>query len=253
MKLYGYSERGLVNALCYDCVHDQNGETLLAKMLQQACFPLLTDQPSFSTIQHATFLVEQSLSQFGDCDLIILCDTNERKKFAVFCEFKRGKGWSLKGEWKKFTSWIERRKGKNKITSNLFCQLHFKERFSSAIAEATPPYLADGLEFDEPLNIGRGNGRRKIGSKRTVLRAVDLIHPYVQDCYFLMVTPQQMDPKEMKSFVDQANNWQGNVRDWSTNRWGHLSLSVLHQCCQRNPEAFSHTLEIFDFNHGQLY
>ena len=252
MKLYGYSERGLVNALCYDCVHYPNGETLLTEMLQEACFPLLTDKPNFATISHATFLVEQSLSDFGDCDLIILCDTNEGKKFAVYCEFKRGTRWSLNEEWKKFTVRVENTI-REKLTSNLFCQLYFKERFASELADASSQSLAQGLEFDEPLNIAGGSGRRKIGCNKTVLRAVDLIRPYASEPFFLMVTPQQMDPNEVASFVQQANEWQGGVRGWSTRRWGHLGLSALHESCKRNPEAFSHTLEVFEFNHGQLY
>jgi len=252
MKLYGYSERGLVNALCYDCVHDQNGETLLAEMLQKACFPLLADQPSFGTISQATFLVEQSLSDFGDCDLIILCDTNEGKKFAVFCEFKRGTRWSLNDEWKKFTVRVEN-SIREKLTSNLFCQLYFKERLVSELAGASSQSLAQGLEFDEPLSIAGGRGRRKIGSNKTVLRAVNLIRPYASEPIFLMVTPEKMDRNEVASFVHQANGWQGNVRGWSTRRWGHLNLSALHDYCKNNPMAFSHTLEIFQFNQGQLY
>ncbi len=252
IKLYGYSERGLVNALCYDCVHDQDGAAFLAGMLRKAWFPSLDDKPRFPDIHHATFLVEQSLSQFGDCDLIILCDTNEGGKFVIFCEFKRGPQWSLKDKWKKFTVRVEE-KSRKELTSNLFCQLYFKQRFASALADPTLEDLTEGLEFDEPLNIAGGNGRRRIGTNQTVLRAVDMIRPYVSDSYFLMVTPQPMDRNDVLSFFQEAKEWHDNLRGWSTHRWGHLSLQTLHECCKDKPEAFRHTLEVFKYNHGQLY
>lgn len=249
MKLYGYSERGLVNALCYDCVRNPNGESFLVKLLQEACFPLLDDKPSFAEIRHVTLFVEQSLSEFGHCDLIILCDTNDARQFAIFCEFKRGSHWSLKEEWERFTVRVENSIQEN-LTSNLFCQLYFKARFSSALLDDSLP---EGVEFDKPLNTRGGDGRRRIGANQTVLRAVDMIRPYAKTSYFLMVTPQAMDQNEVASFAQQTNGWPGNLRGWSTRRWGHLSLSAIHNCCERHPEAFSHALEVFEFNQGQLY
>lgn len=252
MQLYGYSERGLVNAFCYDCVRNPNGEALLAEILEETCFPLLEDEPSFAGIRQATFLVEQSLSQFGDCDLIILCDPVDGRKTVVFCEFKRGSRWTLKDEWKKFTVRVENNIREN-LTSNLFCQLYFKQRFVTALADSTHGSIVDGLEFDEPLNIRRGTGRRKIGTNQTVLDAVDIILPYAQNPFFLMVVPQQIDQHELGSFLEQTNERRTGLRSWSSNRWGHLSLSALRSFCERSQPAFDHTLSIFEFNRAQLY
>lgn len=252
MRLLGYSERGLVNALCYDCVHDQHGSALLAGMLQAAWFPLLEGNPLFADICHATLLVEQSLSQFGDCDLIILCDTTGGTKFVIFCEFKRGVQWLMNGEWNGFTVRIEN-KIREQLTSNLFCQLYFKQRFGSALAGITGEDLGEGLEFDEPLNIASGDGRRRIGTNQTVLRAVEMIRPYVKESYFLMVTPQPMNQNECRDFAQTTTNWQNHLRGWSTYRWGHLSLNAIHEFCGGRPDTFHHTLDVFEYNLGQLY
>ena len=252
MDLYGYSERGLVNAFCYDCVRSNDGESFLAEMLQESCFPSLVDTAISSGIRKATFLVEQSLSQFGDCDLIILCDSNDERKFVIYCEFKRGSSWSLKEEWNKFTVRVENNI-REQLTSNLFCQLYFKQRFTAALADASPEHIEDGLEFDEPLSIRGGNGRRKIGTNQTVLRAVEMIRPYAKTPFFLMVTPETIDRNELEGFIQQTNDRQAFLRGWSSHRWGHLNLSAVHRFCERHQSAFHHTLSVFEFNQGQLY
>jgi hypothetical protein len=68
-----------------------------------------------------------------------------------------------------------------------------------------------------------------------------------------MVTPQALDQNEVELFVRQTGGWMGNLRGWSTRRWGHLSLPAVRQFCETHPEAFGHTLETFEFNRGQLY
>jgi len=59
MKLYGYSERGLVNALCYDCLRDADGDKCIGELLSQSHFPLLAEKPDFAKLARATLLVEQ--------------------------------------------------------------------------------------------------------------------------------------------------------------------------------------------------
>jgi hypothetical protein len=366
MELYGYSERGLVNALCYDCFHSPDGHKYLGKLLSLCHFPFLlndNEKPDFANITGATLFVEQTLSDFGDSDLIVLCDLGNGDKAVVFCEFKRGSGWSLQEEWLRFARYVsslfsvsdiqnlsslvdklrqhsdsvatylferfstdapgllstpapkiediveqlnrivqgppeslyaaatscgvnpfdsllskkgkellaknpigldlrllnrilledtyslEIKKRRKDITSNLFCQLYFKQRFYTALVDSSDGNIDKGLKFDEPLNIP---GRcRKIGDKRTVLEAVRLIKLYSKTAYFLMVVPAALGEGSFREFLPTTD--QVGLRLWTTKRWGLLSLPVIEKFCQDNRLTFDHTLDIFQFNRSQLY
>src|SRR5207249_3526678 len=108
-----------------------------------------------------------NLSQFGESDLIVLCELKNGDKAIVFCEFKRA-SLKLTDEWQAFFERIQKNRREN-LTSNLFCQLYFKQRFCQALVDPSDENIHDGLEFDEPLNISRGNRRRKIGKNTQVL------------------------------------------------------------------------------------
>src|SRR5262245_25993298 len=102
MKLLGYSERGFINAFFYGVFHHQNPSEVIRGFLALAHWPLLDGQPQ--VVESACvdiILIEQSFSDFGDADVLILASTPQ-EKVAFCCEAKRGKPWRLKTEWDQF-------------------------------------------------------------------------------------------------------------------------------------------------------
>ena len=53
--------------------------------------------------------------------------------------------------------------------------------------------------------LAKGNGRRKIGKNKTVLKAVEMIRPYAKAAYFLMVVPKTPE-KDSRDVVLTSNS-----------------------------------------------
>src|SRR3990170_1991556 len=77
MRVTGYSERGAVNALFYDLVHSGEPLHLLGQLLGLAGFSVPEQLGTGLTDAHV--LIEQSLSDFGDADAILLLDAGTSK------------------------------------------------------------------------------------------------------------------------------------------------------------------------------
>jgi len=136
------------------------------------------------------------------------------------------------------------------LTSNLFCQLYFKQRFCQALADPAFGDIDKGLVFAEPLNTHSGDGSRKIGNNPIVGKAVTLIKTYVKNPYFLMVVPEALEEGSFGEFLGITD--QVGLPLWNTERWGHLSLPVILKFCEDHDPTFRQTLLIFDFNGSQL-
>src|SRR5689334_2323726 len=121
MNLLGYSERGLVNALFYECFYAGHaGPALVHELLTLVRWPLLLATHTFiDTARCETVLIEQSLSDFGDSDAILLFDSDAGRA-SLFLEAKRGRRWRIAEEWKKFEVRY-RNNIKEGLSSNLFC------------------------------------------------------------------------------------------------------------------------------------
>ena len=247
MNLLGYSERGLVNALLYECFFaGDRGQHLIRELITLARWPLLPAKPAFvETARCETVLVEQSLSDFGDSDAILLLDS-DAGRVSLFLEAKRGHRWRLAKEWKRFEVRFRNRIQEG-LSSNLFCQLHYKQRFASALAAGED--LASGLEFDGPLRRGRSVGRRMIGSNPVVLRAVDLIRPYIPSHYYLMAIPQRWD-EGLTTLLGEVNLWDSPPRGWDVSKWGILTIPQIEEFCEAH--GLRHTLSVIEYNREQL-
>ena len=123
MKILGYSERGILNSLLYEIRYADNGDALLDRLIDKATFPF-TDKPPLG---RATVLVEQSLSDFGDADTIILIES-DAKKCAIFVEAKvqaGAKEWLLSEQFERFENGLS-----SKVdSSNIFTQIYHKQVF----------------------------------------------------------------------------------------------------------------------------
>src|SRR5262249_43023715 len=143
---------------------------VISGFLDLAHWPMMDGQPPVvKSASPDSILIEQSFSDFGDADVLILAST-PHEKVAFFCEAKRGKSWRLQTEWDQFKARFQ-----NSLAggvSNVFRQLYFKQRLAQALAAGED--LDTGIEFDGVLSPVRGIRRRKIGRNRVVLKAVDV-------------------------------------------------------------------------------
>ena len=85
VRVCGYSERGIFNALLYDIGFSADPLSTLGGLLSLICVPGRT--LDFSSLEGAEVLVEQSLSDFGDADVILLLHGAGWRR-AVFIEGK---------------------------------------------------------------------------------------------------------------------------------------------------------------------
>ena len=75
IDIIGYSERGIVNALFYEIVRSSNPSGLLHALLDRATFPFARCRPVRG---NAEILIEQSFSDFGDCDALVMVRADEK-------------------------------------------------------------------------------------------------------------------------------------------------------------------------------
>ena len=104
MKILGYSERGVINALFYDISNSYKDKPkLISDLLNKTIF--IHKKEKFNISEEYIILIEQSFSDFGDSDVLLLIE-NQGEKQAVFLEAKvktysRNK-WRLVDEFDKF-------------------------------------------------------------------------------------------------------------------------------------------------------
>jgi hypothetical protein len=104
MEIFGYSERGIVNALFYEMGRHKEQEAILQGFIKLAKFPFCNEGPIKG--QKYIIIIEQSFSDFGDADAIVLIENNQNKKCMIFIEAKvktssKGK-WEISREYNKF-------------------------------------------------------------------------------------------------------------------------------------------------------
>jgi hypothetical protein len=246
-KILGYSERGMLNSLFYELSHRNAGRTLLGQLLDNNYFP---DCVGSFKVSEATILMEQSFSDFGDADVVLLIDNGDHKQ-SLFIEAKiktHGREiWKIADEFGKFRAGIE----SNKLSSsNLFTQLYHKHRLVDGIAEMGVDYVASkGLPFPGCST----KSPRKLGKNKIVLRAAKKIKEYLGDVFFVGIVPDNMEnikvfvDKELRTFVPKRDpNWH-----WSNKNWGWLTWQTVKDFCEAN--GLGSTLNNFEHNKGQIF
>lgn len=112
-EIYGYSERGMMNALFYW----NNDVKSLQKLLE------ISGVEKFNSYNNFKIIMEGSLSDFGDSDAILIADNNNEKKVFFFeAKVSNGNSYKLQQQFEKFKS----KKSYNGYSSNLFYQLSLK-------------------------------------------------------------------------------------------------------------------------------
>jgi hypothetical protein len=254
MSILGYSERGLINALLYEIVYTRNEDAarLISKLIRMAVWPTTDGAgppiPENEPLTKFTILMEHSFSELGTADSVFLLQTSNRR-FAVFLEGKCGIHYSVRQEWNKFVTAVRTGAPSRGLTSNVFCQLYFKQRLAASLANGADNVL-DGLVFDAALS--RRGRARGLGNNPVVYRAVKLLHAHLQNgagAYYLMLIPEEWNN-------DRANWWMQEVAannlpaGWDVASWGVITIRQVREFCEQ--EQLNRTLEVFEHN-DELY
>ena len=230
MKILGYSERGIINSLIFSIGEDKE---LMSKFINT-----ITLQESFKlgNPKRYTVLLEQSFSDFGDADLVIIIHYEDEKveqakdKVVLFIEGKvktSGSNWVVKTQ---FDKYLQKKEYKG-YSSNLFYQLYFKKQ------------LVDNWAAIKQNKLdGKKNGidsffrSRKIGNNPIVEKAFSLIE--CKEAYYIGIVPTlQADLDTFNEKVDYDMSF--------------LSWEKVEEFCQQN--ELTKVLEIFDYNGEQIY
>jgi hypothetical protein len=244
MEILGYSERGLINSLFYELKYLPDNLQLLNNLLSLVSFPYRTIN---FQISEAKILMEQSFSDFGDADLVLLVN-NIKSKQVIFIEVKvktyQRTCWNIFEEFEEFKRGIE----KDKInSSNLFTQLYHKVRLVKALQTGGLKQLQTGVQFPRCSS----KSYRKIGNNQVVLNAVNQLKNYCNKVLFIVLLPE--NDSNLSNFCNDIlkdYNPEG-FQEWDIRDWGYISWTQVEEFCKRN--NLKGTLKNFKWNEGQIY
>ncbi|MEF3168878.1 MAG: hypothetical protein K6360_06035 [Deltaproteobacteria bacterium] len=244
VEVRGYSERGMINALCYEIMYSNNSIKLLKDFLELCTFPFST--PNFENIQNGKICIEQSFSNFGDLDLLILLDGNPRQAVLLEAKVKTYQSniWSISSEWNDFKQLcddLSKNTNMNKHTSNLFVQLYRKMRLIEKVKNV-----------DKGLSPDIFSSRWSLGENAIVRKASDELASYTSKVWFVALVPDS--EQNIKLFIsNEIRVPPNNLPDWDTSTFGYLTWEVLHNHCKRYNDDWKFMLANFEYNAGQIY
>jgi hypothetical protein len=245
VSFMGYSERGIVIALCDDIVHSKQRIARLGDLLT-AIKP--GNRLSELIIDEATILVEQGFSDFGDADLVFLIDhtvNGEKKKLAIFVEAKVHTDTShpktLRARWREF---IGRLEGDMSVKSNLFVQLYRKMRLINKLTNPDEFALTDSIA-----------SRWSLGANQVIQRAADKLREYAEDSWFIGLIPDtDQDAISVKrNEIERFDPAQYCLPEWNASQIGFLTWPAIEEICERDQDDWPQTLKTFKSNLGQIY
>ncbi|MFX0204324.1 MAG: hypothetical protein ACFFCW_50140 [Candidatus Hodarchaeota archaeon] len=244
MKIFGYSERGIINSLLYEINYRPQAESLFEGFLRLARFPFLDWQPI--SVANLEVLIDQSFSDFGDADAVLLIDTGS-EALSIFVEakvkpFQKGQ-WTAEDEFNKFKAGLE----STVSSSNLFTQLYYKVRLMNGLREG-------GLDaLKEVTNFPRSSSKqvRKIGSNKVVLRAVRRLEAYLNRTYYIAIVPDE--PARIEAFFHNVlkDSAPEGYMEWDVTNYGYICWEAIEAFCAKN--ELKNTLGVFAFNRGGIY
>jgi hypothetical protein len=177
IKILAYSERGIFNSIVF-YLSDHT------EKITQFLVVLGINDKTYEDASKYTFLLEQSFSDFGTCDLVIIIE-NQQNKTVIFIEGKvktiQG-SFSLKNEFEKLNNCIEKFDG---ISSNIFVQLYYKHLLYSIMKNNRTD--TSELKINKCFKKYKDN-ERKIGSNKIVQKAVDKLKG-ASNTFFVAILP----------------------------------------------------------------
>lgn len=228
----------------------EQGLARLTTFLKLAKFPneRPEDPHRFEGIIGAKLIVEQSFSDFGHPDLLILLDYEDERKGAVFIEAKvktaQNAFWLITDEWEDFLQSLAAQRS----SSNLFQQLYRKMRLRTILRKPN--------EFDVNASVPSGWSR---GQNPVVLEAAEKLRDYCERSWYLMIVPE--GPATMSAFAGgtlrdfNAAELTYKMPDWCAERCGYLCWHDLDVYCalENNHQNWPGVIRNFKRNKGQIY
>jgi hypothetical protein len=250
MEIIGYSERGMVNSFFYEIKNREQEArgplVLLNDFFSAVSFPF--PKPKFD-IKDAKVLIEQSFSDFGDADAVLLIDNNGQKQ-AIFMEAKvqtaLRQAWTISEEYRKFAQGYSQNKVRS---SNLFAQLYYKVRLIRTLKTKGKVCLEKGVAFPACFS----KELRKIGRNPIILGAVERLLPYRGEAFFVSLVPDSRESvlDFCKNLAERIKNDFPELQDWDMENWGFITWGEVNQYCRK--WGMAGTLSNFDLNKGQIY
>ena len=240
----GYSERGVLNSFLYEIRYDHNGLDLINEFFTKVSFPYTN--ANFK-VEEITILIEQSFSDFGDADTVLLID-NYVKRQTIFVEAKVKtycrKSWRIDEEFNRFKEGVS----KGKVSSsNLFTQLYHKVRLFNELKENGIESLKKGITFP---NFSSKN-ERKIGKNKVVLEALERMRQYTDEAFYIALIPDTSSSVE-NFFLENLRKYQApGFIGWNIRNWGFVNWPDIEKFCDK--ENLKATLNVFKHNKGQIY
>jgi hypothetical protein len=194
-QVYWYGERGIVNAAIAHLM--RSGKVIeRVKLLLNAVFWADAKQPAWiADVAKVSLIVEVGLADFGDPDLIVVCETQKNKQFLVFLEAKVGsytdsmQSTSHCGP----ARWGMEQEGFN---SSINGQLTLKYRFAKALSRwdgdalsiAESPALFDA--YRTRINDKKAPGRSlsKPSILKNIFHKLGLAQLPEENCYYVALT-----------------------------------------------------------------
>jgi hypothetical protein len=237
IQVRGYSERGMINSICYEIRYSQNGPKLLQNFLGMCTFP--RSRPTFENFSSATLLIEQSFSDFGDLDLLMLLEGTCTQAICLEAKVKTydPNYWSLQKEWKMF---IEA-KNSDKGRSNLFTQLYRKMRLLKKVRNMDEEMAADTLAK-----------RWSLGKNGVVRKAAHALANNCSEAWMVALVPDSK-ANAHAFFQGALPTPPPGLTDWEYANFGYLTWEEFEAHCRTNAAEWPETLANFEFNRGQIF
>ena len=209
MKIIGYSERGVMNALFYGIALKEDKESMM-KFLKMAEI-----EEGYNDF---TVYSELSLSDFGNPDMVIIADKKGGKKEVIFIEAKVSEGnqFKLLKEYSDHKKYIEQEVYKSGNSSNLFFQLRQKFYFFQTKGD---------INNQKDLNIPHIfkyrdrdlKEERSIGKNEVVLKFSDCIKE-CDSAHYVAIIPECKRPDNIKKELGldiHFVSWEEKIKNFS--------------------------------------
>lgn len=246
VKVIGYSERGMIGALCRDIEFAEQPLAAVESLLTLLVFPQQPADPNrFRGLTHAEILIEQSFSDFGDPDLVFLIKDFCGTPHLVFVEAKVHsdvrRGRTIEKRWEIFQGYLDKAKDG---TSGLFTQMYRKQRLGQKLRQP-----------DDELPADRVSRRWSLGKNRVVERAVNTVAPFAENVWIAALLPEPAE-KVSRFFNSTLADYRPRVEDlpgWDVTRWGFTTWRNVDAMAQNAAHIWSRSNEAFKWNHEQIY
>jgi hypothetical protein len=245
MSINGYSERGIINSIAYFL--DGNPQ-YINEFLKVLGIDIKEGEYDYE------FIIEQSFSDFGDSDLIIIVENkqkNQKKVVFIECKIKTCQGnFDIFLEFNKISNAIKNSKKFTGISSNLFVQLYYKYLLIKTDGKSINDLSVNPI-FKKTNNKDRHLGNNKIVTNafqnKIMTNANNNFKKNLDNYYFVAITTAtkyQMDDKEFKVKMNELNLIQS--KNVYLCYWGDIEDFF------RKIQA-TKVIEVFNYNNGQIY